>query len=72
MNCHVLLPMASRFERCCFSLWSEWKGDQGFLGTGKFHLMQGVLSHMAGKEVGREGETMPLICKLLQKKINYG
>lgn len=31
--------------------------NQGFLGTEKFHLMQGVLSHMAGKEVEREGET---------------
>lgn len=35
--------------------------------------MQGVLSHMAGKEVERERErSMPLACKLTQKEINDG
>lgn len=43
-----------RFERCCFLPWSWWKGNQGSLGTEKFHLVQGVLSHMAGEEVERE------------------
>lgn len=33
----------------------QQKGNKGFLGTAKFHLIQGVLSHMGGKEVGREG-----------------
>lgn len=60
MSCRALLPMASTAcgrERCCFSPGSGCPGNRAFLRTEKFHLMQGVLSHMAEKEVEREGET---------------
>lgn len=49
------------------------RGNPASLRAEKFHSMQGVLSHMAGKEVERETErSMPLVCKLTQKEINDG
>lgn len=59
MSCRALLPMASTAAavRGAASPRGALRGNRASLSTEKFHLVQGVLSHMAGKEVEREGET---------------
>lgn len=57
MSCRALLPMASTAARGAASPGSRRRANPALLRTEKFHWVQGVLSHMAGKEVEREGET---------------
>lgn len=56
-KCDLLLPMVSTAARPrdAASHCGAAERNKGFLGTAKFHLIQGVFSHMGGKEVGREG-----------------
>lgn len=57
MSCRALLPMASTAVRGAASPRSRCRANPALLRTEKFHWLQGVLSHMDGKEVEREGET---------------